>query len=139
MKKTLLLLFAVILLAACSNRRQSAVVLSVADGQVKATGISDVDLQGMKRDTMPASAWVSLFPVYAMPADTDMKNYQRPVSGKYRLTDNAVTFTPDTPFIKGKTYFARYYFYNKPISTWDLVFRRRKIGRAPYAELIFKY
>ncbi len=74
----------------------------------------------INRDSVPG-IWQGLIPVYRMPADTDMKDYQRPLPGQYRLKDSAVVFTPDTPFVKNQTYFLRYFEFGEGNSTWDFI------------------
>src|SRR5580658_3511222 len=53
------------------------------------------------------SAWQALLPVYKMPVDTDMKDFQNTQPGKYAVKDSLVIFTPDTAFKKGQVYFVR--------------------------------
>ena len=137
MKKSLFLL---LILTACRSKPANIKITVDYDHQaVKVTGLTIVDLQGIKRDSITTEAWQSLFPVYAMPPDTGMRSYQRPLHGRYTITNRAILFTPDTPFISGQTYFARYYRYDKSITAIDLVLHRRALGRGAYAELIFKY
>jgi len=82
--------------------------------------------------------WQNLIPVYRMPADTDMKSYQPVQPGAYHLQDNAVVFTPDTPFIQGKTYFMRYYQFSSGSSAADFIKGRKRLGETHYVDLIFK-
>jgi hypothetical protein len=139
MKQPILIIL--LFLTSCQGNPVSEVHLSVDKKlrAVKITGLTTITLQGIKRDTITTEAWQSLFPVYAMPADTSLRNYQRPLHGRYVLTNNAILFTPDTAFSNGQTYFVRYYHYDKPITAIDLLLHRRALGRGTYTELIFKY
>lgn len=139
MKKILLPLL--LILAACRDKPATTVniVTDKAQGIVKAEGLPVYTLNGLKRDSLPVEAWQNLFPVCAMPADTDLRNLQLPLKGKYAITNTAITFKPDTPFASGKIYFARYYFYDERITGLDLALHRREMGKATYTELIFKY
>ena len=138
MKRYLLFLF-IFLLSACQSKTVDAVHIIVNKNSIQVSGLSAITLQGIKRDSMPLQAWQSLFPVSKMPADTDMKDYQPLMPGKYQIIDSAIVFTPDTAFQTGQTYLARYYRYDKAINAMDLVLRRRALGRSTYTELIFKY
>ncbi|QKJ32538.1 hypothetical protein HQ865_23165 [Mucilaginibacter mali] len=139
MKKLLLPLL--LLLAACRSKPATVVniVPDKAYGMIKATGLPVYMLNGIQRDSLPVDAWQNLLLVCKMPADTDLRNYQPAIKGKYGISSGAITFTPDTPFKAGQTYFARYYHYDDKISGLDLVLHRRETGKATYTELIFKY
>ena len=82
--------------------------------------------------------WQSLVPVYKMPADTDLKNYQTAQPGKYIVKDSVVMFTPDTPFIASQTYFVRYYKFDANNKASDYILGHNKLGSRPYTDLIFK-
>jgi len=131
----LLLLFCL----ACKHPTQvPAVHISLINNNtsLKITGIDPVILADINRDTV--KAWQSLFTVYRMPADTDMKNYQPVQPGKYLLADSVLVFTPDTPFIKQQTYFMRYYNYAGNKSVWDYIKGKTKAGQLHFTDLIFK-
>lgn len=89
------------------------------------------------RDSAGAG-WQLLVPVYRMPADTDLKNYQPVQPGKYRLADTTIVFTPDTPFAKGQTYFVRYYRFGDNTSTLEYLQGRNRMGKPQFTDLIFK-
>ena len=125
--------------AACHSKQADTIHMAIAGNSIKVTGVPNITLRGMERDSMPIQAWQSLLQVYRMPADTEMKNYQPITPGNYRVSANAVVFTPDTAFLKGHTYFARYFHYDKAITAMDLVLQRRTLGRGTYIELVFKY
>jgi hypothetical protein len=103
---------------------------------LKITGIDPVIMSDINRDTI--SAWQSLFAVYKLPADTDMKDYQPLQPGKYQLKNNTLEFTPDTPFVKQQTYFMRYYNYAGNKSIWDYIRGKTKKGQLHFSDLIFK-
>ncbi len=105
------------------------------DGGLKISGPEEAVLGEIQRDS---GAWQNLFPVYRMPADTDMKDFQRPQPGAYHLSGAAIVFTPDTPFIKGQTYFLRCYQFGEGKSNWDILKSGKKLGRQAYIDLTFK-
>jgi hypothetical protein len=139
MKK--LFIFILLIITACKNKTDNKVIVQVdkTNGIVKVSGIQLVTLHGIKADTLSMEAFQNLLPVYAMPADTDMRNDQPAIKGTYTVSDSTLNFTPDTAFKAGQTYFARYYRYDEQITGMDLVMHRRKLGKANYSELIFKY
>lgn len=130
-----------LLLTACQSNpaNQVSLVMDKAGHSVNVKGLDDISLHGLQQDSLTVQAWQNLLPVCAMPADTDMRNYQQPITGSYQITGNDIVFTPDTPFKSGQTYFARFYRYDKAMSALDLVMRKRAPGKTGYIELIFKY
>lgn len=105
------------------------------DLSIELTGIDSSVTGEITRDS---AAWQNIFPVYRMPADTDMKDFQRPQPGAYRLSGNSLLFTPDTAFIKGQTYFLRAYQFGEGKSTWDIIRHRQKLGSQAYTDLTFR-
>ena len=106
---------------------------------MQVSGVSVLTLLRIQHDTLNMKTWQAFFPVCKMPADTDMRNYQEPMPGKYAIANKLIVFTPDTPFTAGQTYFARYYVYDDQVSAADLALHNAEPGQAPYTELIFKY
>lgn len=104
---------------------------------IKLSGMDYLVLQDIGRDSSGA-AWQSLMPVYKMPADTDLKNYQPVQPGTYAIKDSAVVFTPDTPFAAGQTYFLRYYKFDAASKPTDFITGHNKLGSLHYTDLIFK-
>ena len=124
---------------ACTSKPKVPVVrISLTDSNrsVKFTGLDYAITSEISRDST-AGAWETLLPVYRMPADTDLKNYQPVQHGTYILKDSAVVFTPDTPFVKGHTYFMRYYQF-KGENVWDYVKGKKRLGGAGYSDLVIK-
>ncbi len=84
-------------------------------------------------------AWQALLPVYKMPADTDMKDFQTAQPGKYQLQDSTIIFTPDTAFKKGQAYFVRWYQYDKIEDAWQYIRQKKRTGSMSYKDLLFRY
>jgi len=85
------------------------------------------------------SAWQALLPIYKMPADTDMKDFQKAQPGKYGVKDSLVIFTPDTPFREGQVYFLRSFDYNQAKDAWAFVREQKQKGSIGHKDLLFKY
>ncbi len=135
MKKTawILILFCV----ACSKKPKAPIIhVALADSSIKITGIDYAIAGEINRDSVP-EVWENLVPVYRMPADTDLKDYQPTQHGVYKLQDSAIVFTPDTPFVKGQTYFLRYYQF-AGTDIWDYVRGKRKLRSIPYTDFVLK-
>lgn len=113
------------------------IALADSGKRLQVTGIAEDILQEINRDTV-ATVWQTLIPVYRMPADTDMKDFQHPQPGKYAVNGSTILFTPDTPFIKQTVYFVRYYQYGEGNTGWDFIKQQKKLGKMPYIDLIFK-
>jgi hypothetical protein len=105
---------------------------------IKFSGLDLTMIQALGSDSASTSAWQSLIPVYKMPADTDLKDYQPVQPGKYAVQDSSVIFTPDTPLQKGQTYFVRYYHFAQGSTLWQHIKDRRKMSSEPYTDLILK-
>ncbi|MDB5132314.1 MAG: hypothetical protein JWR02_2063 [Mucilaginibacter sp.] len=124
----------------CSHKPQlPAVKVTLVDNgrSVKFTGLDYAVISEISRDST-AGLWQGLIPVYHMPADTDLEDYQPVQPGKYELKDRAIVFTPDTPFVKGHTYFMRYYQFDGGEDIPDFIKGKKKLGRPHYIDLIFK-
>ena len=66
-------------------------------------------LHNLKTDSISQKGLQDVFPVFRMPADTDMKDLAKTMAGNYTVGDSTITFKPDTPFKKHCLYFARFY------------------------------
>lgn len=128
------------LIAGCTPVKHPAgveVSLTNSGQSVQFKGLDYVVMQDIARDTNK-DVWQSLVPVYRMPADTDMKSYQPVQPGRYLLKDSTVIFTPDTPFVKGQTYFARNYRLGEGAALIDYIKSRSQPGKVRFIDLIFK-
>ena len=135
-----LLPFILLLIISCKTKPKTPDVhISLTDGNrsVKFTGLDYAIISEINRDSVP-EAWQGLLPVYRMPVDTDLKNYQPVQPGTYHLKDSSVVFTPDTPFVKGKTYFMRYYKFDRGADIWAFIKNKRKLKQTLYIDLIFR-
>lgn len=116
--------------------RPPQIALTDNNRSIKFTGIDYAIVSEINRDSVQ-DEWQTLLPVYRMPADTDLKNYQPVQHGIYSLKDSAVVFTPDTPFVKGEIYFMRYYQF-KGENIWDYVKGKKRLGKTGYIDLVIK-
>jgi hypothetical protein len=119
---------------------KSAIKISLADSNhfLKINGLDRSIITEISRDTSNY-AWQSLFSVYKMPADTDLKDYQNVQPGDYKVEDSVVVFTPDTSFKKGQVYFLRYYQHDEQVSGWQYLSGKKRPGGLSYQDLVFKY
>ena len=130
-------IIALLLLFGCSpdSKKIDFKIVLQNGSALKITGPDSLILNEIQRDS---GAWQTIFPVYRMPADTDMKDFQRPQPGAYRRVVNAILFTPDTPFVNGQTYFLRSFQFGEGKSTWDIIRHKQKLGSQAYTDLTFK-
>ena len=136
-KKTFLLL--ALLYFGCKHRPEPpAVHISLINNNhsVAFKGLDHAITGEISRDTT-ANIWQNLLPVYRMPTDTDMKDYQPIQHGLYRLKDSVVVFTPDTPFIKGQIYFMRYYQFGGSDSFLDFIKGKKRLRSMHYIDIAF--
>jgi len=136
--KGLTLLLVVALAVGCAKKPEPGIKASLTDSgrSVQFTGLDNAITGEISRDSSKG-LWQGLIPVFRMPADTEMKAYQPVQPGSYRLKNKAIVFTPDTPFVKGKKYFIRYYRFEKDHDTWDYIRGGKKLWRVPYTDLVF--
>jgi hypothetical protein len=99
------------------------------------SGIDSVILNDIARDSL--ANWPSLFPVYRMPADTDMRDYQNEQPGIYRVSGGTLFFKPDTAFKHHQPYFLRYYKHAVGKDAWDYIKNNNHKGAAPYIDITF--
>jgi hypothetical protein len=134
------LIVIIFIIGGCTPAKHPAAVSIslINNGQsVQFKGLDYVVIQDIGRDTNK-DVWQSLVPVYRMPADTDMKSYQPVQPGHYQLKDSVVVFTPDTPFVKGQTYFVRNYRLGEGAALIDYIKSRSQPGKVRFIDLIFK-
>jgi hypothetical protein len=139
--KVINLLLAIVFCVGCSSHPKPVdVKISLTDSNrsLKITGFDKLIIGEIGRDTNN-EAWQSLLPVYKMPADTDMKDYQNVQPGKYEVRDSLVIFTPDTAFKKGQAYFLRYFRHDEGTSAWQLIREKKRPGSISYKDLVFSY
>ena len=139
MKK--LWLFSLIFYLGCADKPPKRnIIVSLADSNhsVRITGFDKAIIDDIGRDTANG-VWQSLLPVYKMPADTDMKDFQNAQPGNYKVVDSAVVFTPDTAFKQGQAYFVRWYQYDKAKDAWQYIRQKKHGSSTSYNDLLFKY
>jgi len=112
--------------------------LTDSNRSLKISGFDKAIIADIGRDTAN-DVWQSLLPVYKMPADTDLKDYQNAQPGNYKVADSVVVFTPDTAFKKGQTYFLRYYQHTEGVDAWQYIKDKKRPGSLSYKDLVFKY
>jgi hypothetical protein len=139
-RKTGLLFMLTFCLGCTRQSSKLAITISLTDSNrsLIIKGFDKAVIADIGRDT-GSGAWQSLLPVYKMPADTDMKDYQNTQPGNYRVLDSIVVFTPDTAFKKDQAYFLRFYHYDKGTNAWHYIRDKKRPGDISYTDLIFKY
>ncbi|NCD69480.1 hypothetical protein [Mucilaginibacter agri] len=105
-----------------------------------AIGFNNVDynaLANLQQDSLTTAQWQAILPVYRMPADSDMKDFQQPQPGRYQLKDSTLVFLADTPFRQHSRYFARYYRLHDDSNVWTLLKGKWKHSTPQYTECTF--
>jgi hypothetical protein len=125
--------------ASISENDNTRIGLSKDSQTVFVSGLDYSVLQELKKDSLPLEAFQRLFPVYRMPADTDMKDYQNEQPGIYQITDSLITFKPDTAFKKHQTYFARFYGHSTGNTPAKLAQGKGNLKAPKFTEEIFKF
>ncbi len=108
--------------------RTVKVILSADHRSINIIGFDRAVIAEIGRDSSD-EAWESLLPVYKLPADTDLKDFQPYQPGHYQVKDSLVIFKPDTLFAKGRTYFLRSYDH-AGTDAWSYIKDKRRPGSA---------
>lgn len=137
MSKYVLILLTLFLSCTVKSKTTRPAIKLLDSGRLQITGIGNDILHEISRDSATTAVWQSLIPVYRMPKDTDLKDYQTPQAGKYVVNDSAVVFTPDTPFLKQQTYFLRFYQFGGGNELLEYMQHRKKLGQVGYTDLDF--
>ena len=136
------ILFLLLLCLGCTHHSPKVDIkinLTSSNRSLTIHGFDKAVIADIGRDTANNDAWQSLLPVYKMPADTDMKDYQKAQPGNYVVADSVVIFTPDTSFKKGQSYFLRYYPHAEGASAWPHIRDKKRPGDLSYKDLVFGY
>ena len=137
MNKTVWLLL-LICFGCAKKPGQSALKVQVVDSNtISITNINNNLLANTRQDTIPNEQWQNILPIFRMPGDTDMRDYVNALPGKYAIKNNTIVFTADTPFHKGKTYFARFYHFQDDSDIWALLKGKWKQHTPQYRECTF--
>ena len=134
--------FCVFISAACHNAKPNQnqrfnIKLSADSQSVYVYGIDYATLQELKRDSLSTENWQAIFPVYKIPADTDMKDMQKEQPGIYEFTDSTITFKPDTAFKEHQQYFVRFYGSDTFLTSSRLIRSKAKLKGPGYVEMVF--
>jgi hypothetical protein len=141
---TLTLSKIIILLLLCYGCAQKPAMISVKailtgdHHSLQIYGFDKAIIASIGHDTTKG-IWQNLLPVYKMPADTDMKDFQSAQPGNYVVKDSLVIFTPDTAFSKGQTYFIRCFDYSGVKSAWQMMRERKGLGKVKHSDIVFRY
>jgi len=136
--RKLYLLVSLFVAFSCNSPKENTIQIALINNNstLKISGVDSLILNDIARDT--SNHFDVLASIYRMPADTDMKDYQSVQPGKYTVKNGELLFAPDTGFVKGQTYFVRYYRFNKQNSVWDFMSKRKNAMSQKYNDLIFK-
>jgi hypothetical protein len=96
-------------------------------------------MQELKKDSLTRDSWQNIFAVYRIPADTDMKDFQKAQPGNYLINDSVIIFKPDTSFKKHERYFARFYGDGTTISSLKLIQGKADLKGPAYTEATFSF
>lgn len=124
-------------IVACRQKSTSVQLALSKDSQsVTVTGLSETELNGITRDSMPMEAWQALLAVTR--ADTtDTATFNPIIDGRYSIANHLIIFTPNAAFKKELRYKARFYLLNDDSGPLDMILKHRQLGQPGYIELKF--
>jgi|GEM_PF-4281266 len=125
------------LISACKQKSTSVhLALSKDHRSVIVSGLSETELNGIARDSMPMQAWQSLLEV-TQSDTTNTASFEPILSGHYNIVNNFIVFTPDSAFKKDQHYKARFYLLNENDGLLDMIIKHRRLGQPNSLELRF--
>ena len=86
------------------NSKPLLITFSKDSTQIVLKDISEAGLFQLKSHLDSDSAYQNLVVVLETPADNDSTSMEMELKGKLSLNENQLVFTPELPFVKGKTY-----------------------------------
>lgn len=86
------------------NSKPLQILFSKDSSQIVLQDISEAGLFQLKTHLNTDSAYQQLVVVLETPSDNDSTSMEIQLKGKLSLNENQLIFTPNLPFVKGKTY-----------------------------------
>ena len=86
------------------NSKPLLITFSKDSTQIVLKDISEAGLFQLKSHLDSDSAYQNLVVVLETPGDNDSTSMEMELKGKLSLNENQLVFTPELPFVKGKTY-----------------------------------
>lgn len=113
----------IICLAGCSKANNEPVLISFSkdSSQIYISKINEVGLYQIKKNIGVDSAYQSLVSVLQTPAENDSTTMEKEINGRLWMLGDILVFTPDTSFIKGKTYLIETVINTEFASTKDIL------------------
>lgn len=99
-------IFCVCVFISCntSDNKSLAIKFSADSSTIVVSNIEAAGLLKLKNNIKTDSSYQKLVSVLQTPADDDSTSMEREWPGKLSMREDNVVFTPDSPFLKGKTY-----------------------------------
>lgn len=133
------------LVAACQSKptapslaNQVQIRLSADSSSVELHAVRPDVVDYLKSDSIGLKEWQSFFSVYPAPADPEMRDFQRPLPGSYRVRDTTIVFIPNEQFEKDSLYFVRCYSRQIMDEPSDLVMGEKLSVATEFVEFEFK-
>ena len=141
-----IILFIFIIASGCKPPAQSTnnstfliIRLSPDSSAVELHGVPAEVLADFKSDSLTEKEWNSFFAIYKVPADPELRDIERPVTGVYQVKDSVVNFTPKDPFLKKQSYFVQCYARKLFVEPEDIVKSRKLPSRNSVQEVVFNF
>ena len=94
-------------------------------------------LDYLKADSIGQRQWQSIFSVYTDPKNPELRDFQSPLSGIYKVEDSLIYFIPDKAFQKDSAYFSRFYGRDILAQPSDIIKGHKLKGQAQVTEFDF--
>jgi len=121
-----------------SLTKEVQIRLSADSSRVELHRVRPDVLDYLQSDSMDEKKWQSFFSVYHTPADAEVRDFQRPLAGSYRVQDSTIFFVPEKKFEKDSLYFARCYSRQIMDEPSDLVMGRKLSVAQDFVEFEFR-
>ena len=122
-----------------NNSTLLVIRLSPDSSAVELRGVPSEVLADFKSDSLTEKEWNSFFAIYKVPADSELRDIERPLKGIYVIKDSIVNFTPAEPFHKNQSYFVQCYARKLFVVPEDIIKSRKLPSRSSVQEETFDF
>ena len=93
-----------------SNQLETKMSIQITkdSAAIEVKGIDAYILNELQTDTLNVVNWNSHFSVFNK-VEEDVQDLETPIKGNYQLIENGISFKPESPFKKNKTYLVELY------------------------------
>jgi hypothetical protein len=120
-----------------SDNKLLSIQFSTDSSTIHLSNIESAALLKLKNNIKTDTMYQKLVSVLVTPADDDSVSMEREWPGKLTMKEDKVVFTPDSPFLKGKTYLVETYL-NMSFGDVEQVIQGKMSTRMSFQQQVLK-